>query len=349
MNIGQKIKFLRRKNDLTQEKLADLLGVSYQAVSKWETGISCPDLALIAPLTKLLHVSADELLGLTDVSPDKNRAELEEAYQQTWKNGDLEARYCICKTAVREYPKDMEFLNRFAWAEAMRAFSFADDTECRGEQEKAVRRWARVIEDTPAGAVRSDAIRGIVQYLSILGRREEAAQYAELYPDGEQITKDAVRGWCLVGEEKMRHHQRRLDHAMLELLNLLGNTTPQGCAAQESILKTLIPDGNYLYYHWFLRDIRRRQAVFAVEAGKYAQAIELLRDAFAHAAAYDKIDRTPGVYRYTGPYFDRLEFDSVNLCRTGTESLTEELKKALDSQCFEPLGDLADFRMLTAK
>ena len=42
-NIGQKIKELRKKNDLTQEKLADYLGVSYQAVSKWETGVNTPD------------------------------------------------------------------------------------------------------------------------------------------------------------------------------------------------------------------------------------------------------------------------------------------------------------------
>lgn len=62
-NIGQKIKELRRKNDLTQEKLADSLGVSYQAVSKWETGVSSPDLSLIVPLARLFEVTTDELLG----------------------------------------------------------------------------------------------------------------------------------------------------------------------------------------------------------------------------------------------------------------------------------------------
>ena len=39
-NIGQRIKELRKQNDLTQEKMADFLGVTYQSVSKWETGIS---------------------------------------------------------------------------------------------------------------------------------------------------------------------------------------------------------------------------------------------------------------------------------------------------------------------
>ena len=54
MTIGERIKQLRKKNDLTQEKLADYLCVSYQAVSKWECGLSSPDLALIVPLAKLL-------------------------------------------------------------------------------------------------------------------------------------------------------------------------------------------------------------------------------------------------------------------------------------------------------
>lgn len=53
MTIGERIKELRKKNDLTQEKLAEYLCVSFQAVSKWECGQSCPDLALIAPMFNL--------------------------------------------------------------------------------------------------------------------------------------------------------------------------------------------------------------------------------------------------------------------------------------------------------
>ena len=70
MTIGEKIKELRKKNDLTQEKLADYLCVSYQAVSKWECGLSSPDLSLIVPLAKLLHVTTDELLGMTAPETD---------------------------------------------------------------------------------------------------------------------------------------------------------------------------------------------------------------------------------------------------------------------------------------
>lgn len=62
-NIGQRIKELRKKNDLTQETLADFIGITYKAVSKWECGMTVPDISLIMPLSRILHVTADELLG----------------------------------------------------------------------------------------------------------------------------------------------------------------------------------------------------------------------------------------------------------------------------------------------
>ena len=63
-DFGKRIKELRRKNDFTQEKLADFLGVSYKAVSKWECGVTVPDISLIISLAKLFHVSTDDLLGV---------------------------------------------------------------------------------------------------------------------------------------------------------------------------------------------------------------------------------------------------------------------------------------------
>ena len=49
MTIGERIKYFRKENHLTQDQLADYLHVSYQAVSKWENGVSSPELSLIAP------------------------------------------------------------------------------------------------------------------------------------------------------------------------------------------------------------------------------------------------------------------------------------------------------------
>ena len=60
---GATIKKLREKKGITQAQLADLIGVSSQAVSKWETGKGLPDIALIEPLAKALSVSITELMS----------------------------------------------------------------------------------------------------------------------------------------------------------------------------------------------------------------------------------------------------------------------------------------------
>lgn len=61
-SIGNRISKYRKEKGLTQEELAAKLGVSSQAVSKWENDASCPDISLLAQLCKNLGISTDELL-----------------------------------------------------------------------------------------------------------------------------------------------------------------------------------------------------------------------------------------------------------------------------------------------
>ncbi|RFT79734.1 XRE family transcriptional regulator, partial [Adlercreutzia equolifaciens] len=62
MDLGTRISELRREKGMTQEQLAKLVGISAPAVSKWETGSSCPDIALLCPLARALDTNVDTLL-----------------------------------------------------------------------------------------------------------------------------------------------------------------------------------------------------------------------------------------------------------------------------------------------
>ena len=68
IKINEQIAFLRKQKGLTQEDLANALGVTNQAVSKWESAQCCPDILLLPDLAKIFDVSVDELLGYTPVS-----------------------------------------------------------------------------------------------------------------------------------------------------------------------------------------------------------------------------------------------------------------------------------------
>ena len=65
LKLNEQIALLRKQKDLTQENLANLLGVTNQTVSKWESAQCCPDIQLLPKIAKIFNVTVDELLGYT--------------------------------------------------------------------------------------------------------------------------------------------------------------------------------------------------------------------------------------------------------------------------------------------
>ncbi len=63
-NLGKRIADIRHKSGLTQRDLADKVGVTAQAVSKWERGSSCPDISILDEIADTLGVSVSYLLGV---------------------------------------------------------------------------------------------------------------------------------------------------------------------------------------------------------------------------------------------------------------------------------------------
>ncbi len=62
--IGLNIAYFRKINCLTQEELANLIGISTQAVSKWEQQLTCPDIMLLPKIAKIFGITIDELFGI---------------------------------------------------------------------------------------------------------------------------------------------------------------------------------------------------------------------------------------------------------------------------------------------
>ena len=66
LNIGENLRRLRRAADMTQEQLADKLGVAYQSVSRWENGTTYPDMEFLPVLAGIFGVTVDELIGMEE-------------------------------------------------------------------------------------------------------------------------------------------------------------------------------------------------------------------------------------------------------------------------------------------
>ncbi len=104
--IGRNIKAYRKNLNLTQDQLAQSLGLSVAAISKWETGAAYPDITLLPALARLFEVSVDELLGY--------EAQLSEQQVQALASqcaADLESlpfpdALAHCESRLQEYPSN---------------------------------------------------------------------------------------------------------------------------------------------------------------------------------------------------------------------------------------------------
>ena len=111
MSIGHRIKFCRKERGFTQSELAAVIGVSMQAVSKWETDTGMPDISQIVPLAKALEVSTDYLLG---IDKDKEKTEIVSLREQIGKHkisfseDDAKRIYGLAKPYFEKHPTNPE-------------------------------------------------------------------------------------------------------------------------------------------------------------------------------------------------------------------------------------------------
>ena len=104
MNIGSVIKKYRKELGYTQEEMANRLGVTTPAVNKWENGNSNPDIELLAPIARLLHISLDTLLSFRENLTDLEIEELIHKMDKMFSEEGFEKTYQWAVNTIKEYP-----------------------------------------------------------------------------------------------------------------------------------------------------------------------------------------------------------------------------------------------------
>jgi len=113
--IAENLKRLRLNCGLTQEQLAERLGVSFQAVSRWETGLSYPDIELIPEIAAFFDVSTDVLMGVEKATMERNLA-ADKKLLRTGEFASAEEHLAFIEELRRKYPHDAEILVDLVYA-----------------------------------------------------------------------------------------------------------------------------------------------------------------------------------------------------------------------------------------
>jgi len=296
MAISDKIKEHRKKLNITQRELAEALGVSVQAISKWETGSGIPDVSALIPLARELHITTDELLDFHD-----RRQELEKLWLETWKvygDGSKELYDCTCES-LKEFPEDETFLYRRA-VEAR--FIYEDTDKWNPDRNKWFRKHhAQLLSVMKLYPEWDWPVAEMVYLLVAADRKQDAIIYANRASAEKQYI---LLKRCLDGEELRHLRQTRVEKMFRDLLNELRCEDTVFLDMEEQLIQTVIPDGNYLYYYDLLMMIEMKRAEISVTEKEYDQALSHLEKAFAYAR---KEDASPSG-KFTCPLFSTLSF-----------------------------------------
>ena len=104
MQIGQVIRKYRKEKNMTQEEMANRLGVTTPAVNKWENGNSYPDITMLAPIARLLGISLDILLSFQEELSDEEIRDIVLELDERFKKNSYEETFQWTKNMIETYP-----------------------------------------------------------------------------------------------------------------------------------------------------------------------------------------------------------------------------------------------------
>ena len=218
LKIGARIAQLRRKKGLTQEQLAQRLGVSAPAVSKWETNSSYPDITLLCPLARALGTNVDTLLRFDEALSnqdvaDKVNAILEAARQEGWEAGEAALTELLC-----QYPNSEALKYNAALAqEAFRLLNPEADEEIQRRWSARKRELLTNVRAAGPGAYWQAATLQLAQLAVMENRLDEAERLIGELPE-QGVDPTMVQGQILLmrgkPEEALKAVQKRL-HAQV--------------------------------------------------------------------------------------------------------------------------------------
>ncbi len=110
INIGENLKRLRLQKGLTQEQLAEVFGVSAQAVSRWENNTSYPDITLLPGLAIFYNTSVDAIVGMDDIRKKETLRKIHSEINELVTKGQTEEAVALIRDSLKIYPNDSGLL-----------------------------------------------------------------------------------------------------------------------------------------------------------------------------------------------------------------------------------------------
>jgi len=344
MNIllSEQLRKLRREKGNTQEELAAHLGLTIQAVSKWERDEGYPDITLLPAIASYYNVSIDDLLGVGQIEKEKKIDSYANKNIELYRAGKSSDRVALWREAQKEFPNDLLVIYNL-----MCALESEDRTK---NADEIIEYGERILDKSTDNSLRGSAIQSLsFTYYYAKGDAESAKKYARM-ANVYAVTVNQMMPRFLEGDEAVEYCQTNIQELIDEICinaNIMltkGNYPPEGrINAVEFVIncyKLLYPDGNCGFYHVRLSDCYRKLAQNYLKLGYEKQMFACLEKAVEHAIKFDTLKE--GVY--TAFMVNKVKIIPTDAVKSHTENQSALLLKMLKTEEFQSFH--ADPRMI---
>lgn len=230
INIAGNLKRLRRERDLTQDELAGFLGISFQAISKWECGDGYPDITFLPILANFFNVTIDELVGMDEIRSAERLGKIHAQWKENNANGKNAENILLMREALKTYPND--YLCMVQLVTSLEKCKTAPEEAAKNRAE-AIGLSERMIEHCPDAGIRNAVLFNICHSYWKSGDIEKAVKRARQLPTIYKTQENALVMF-LKGEERIKIGQQAVIAIIVSLFQQAlvmtdtGHYSPEG-------------------------------------------------------------------------------------------------------------------------
>ncbi|HHU55622.1 MAG TPA: helix-turn-helix domain-containing protein [Acholeplasmataceae bacterium] len=291
-NFGENLKLLRRQKDLTQEEVAEILNVSTQTISRWETNMGYPDIELLPAIANFYSVTIDSLFGMDINRKNEKISQIIKDILAVRTKGEVKKAIKMCEEALKEFPNDYRLLAQLASC----LLNHGNTEEEKKENAKRlIEICEKILKECADTELRHSATLLLCHTYPDFNKKEKAREMAESMPS-YSITSNQLLLGILEGEEKKHYVQGNL-FTFIQLIavnvrHLL--SLEEVCDTKIGIINSVIKivesfydQNDYYFHHYTLHLFYRNLAAIYADRKNESKTLEYIEKASFHAISYD--------------------------------------------------------------
>lgn len=346
LDLGQKIRELRRRDERTQEALAEAIGVTSQAVSRWEANGGYPDMEMIPSIANYFGISIDELFGYNNERSKKIDELAAKIDQMNFQNNgvDININECIslARNALIEFPGNEKIM--LCLASVLYNAGYVRYGECHlsddegydvldiekhrtySEWKEAISLYEKLLKTMENGEPRNRVICELTQLYLNTGEHTRAFEVIESAPN-IYGTKEFLKAKAVDGKKRAEAYGEALlktVRACSELIVSGTLTNEKNMSVAEKvqslrnaieIFNTVCTDGNCGLHHSYIARVYTLLSLYLWLDGKKDDAFMSLDAALLHFKRFDEC-RIKQTGHYTAPLIKLVQHE---MCKNASD------------------------------